>query len=109
MSNYTDITVSPKSVNASLNSVAEFNCTAIANSFVWKANGVKINEGIGMITQPILLNETLNIFKSTLRIMASSTDNAAEIICIAVKVTPLSSDESGPALLLVQGTYLYNF
>ena len=81
--------------------MAEFNCSiGIANTaaiFIWKGNNKNLHVSDGISIEK-------NGITSTLRIKVSSTDNATNITCIAVIVTPmLSSDESEPALLLVQG------
>ena len=100
-----DVTIPPQSVNISLNGVAEFNCTGVASDFVWEANGVEVkDDGIDtLIAQVISVDASSGITMSTLRMKVTSTDNATNITCTAFKLTPLSSDKSAPALLLVQG------
>ena len=101
-----DIIVLPQPVNTSISEVAGFNCTAIANVIIWKANGVALQD-----TNRIEIFETVNalqgIFMSTLTISVSSVDNATNITCIAasVKNSMTAVNESEPALLLVQGNY----
>ena len=97
-----DVTIPPQSVNISLNGVAEFNCTGVASGFVWEADGVELKDD-GMDT---LISQVISVgasTMSTLRMKVTSTDNATNITCTALKLTPLSSDKSAPALLLVQG------
>ena len=96
----TDILIPPNSVNISLNEVAEFNCTAVTTSFVWKANGMSINVGVSPIT---VVDESQSIRMSTLRVPVYSVDDATNITCTAIKTPPLSIDESAPAFLQVQG------
>ena len=105
-----DITVPPKSVNVSLNEEAEFTCTGIGSTFFWKANGTQLSNGENIfITPPLLLDEVQGLKMSTLRVTVTSTDNATNITCTAIKLDPFSiSNESEPALLLVQGTYYWD-
>ena len=99
-----EITIPPKSVNVSLNGVAEFNCTAVAANFVWKKNGMDVNNGIGTVIKDTIVNEVQSIRKSMLKLTVSSViDIASNITCTAVKNSPFSNDESEPAILLVQG------
>ena len=98
-----DITIPPQSVNISINGVAEFNCTAVANAFSWRANGQEIISGKGFVITYVFL--ALYIRMSTLRMMVSSTDNATNITCLVISLSPFSFDISDPALLLVQGSY----
>ena len=100
-----DVTIPPRSVNVSLNGVAEFNCTGVASGFVWEANGMEVkDDGIGTFISHVISVDAANgIRMSTLRMKVSSTDNATNITCTTLKSSPLSSDKSGPALLLVQG------
>ena len=104
-----DITIPPKSVNISLNGEAEFNCTGIGNTFFWKANGTQLSNGEKhfIAPAPSLVDEVLGLHMSTLRVTVASTDNATIITCTAVKLSPVVSisNESEPALLLVQGVY----
>ena len=103
---FADIIVSPQPVNTSINKVAEFNCTAIANVIIWKANGMTLQD-----TNQIEIFETVNalqgIFMSTLAISVSSVDNATNITCISATITNsvTAVNESEPVLLLVQGNY----
>ena len=98
-----DITFPPKSVNVSLHGEAEFTCTAIANTFVWKANDTELKNSDAILIIPvILLDEVQGIRMSTLRMTVSSTDSV-NITCNAISLSPLSSDESEPALMMVQG------
>ena len=103
MLNIADITVPPRPVNISLNSVAEFTCTAVANGFAWKANGQQLDneDEVAILNAPV--NELLNIRISTLRVLVTSTDNDTNITCVVVSLNPFTSDESDSVLLLVQG------
>ena len=103
----TDITIPPRAVNVSVNGAAVFNCTAVGNSFIWRANGIEIDEGMGTILMQVLVDGTEGIRRSTLRVSVSSTDNAANITCVAISSSPLSIDKSDPVLLLVQGILLF--
>ena len=102
---FLDILIPPKSVNVSLVGVAEFNCTGIADDFIWKINGVDVvSNGDSLIQTPTTtLNEAQGIRMSTLRVTDLSTDNATNVTCTAVVESPLSSDKSVPALLMIQG------
>ena len=106
ISTQVDIIIPPRAVNVSINEVAAFTCTAVGDSFVWIANGIDIDEEVGTILTTVLVDEMEGIRRSTVRIPVSSTDNSANITCIAVSFSPLSKDESDPALLLVQGILL---
>ena len=97
---HADITIPPQAVNVSVNRVAEFTCTAVANSFAWYTNGQQRDNEKRIVITSVLVNE---VHISTFRMIVSSTDNASNITCIAFRLTPLSSDKSDPALLLVQG------
>ena len=85
--------------------MAEFTCTAVANSITWRANGQQIdngNAGINVVT--VIVNEAQNIHMSTLRLTVSSTDNATNITCFVVSFSPgFTSNESQLILLMVQG------
>ena len=84
--------------------MAEFNCTAVANSFTWQANGQQIDNGEEAVITPVLVNETKNIRMSTLTLM--SVSNSTNVTCTAIRVTNFSRADSDPALLLVQGIVL---
>ena len=103
---FTDITEPPQSVNVSINGVAEFTCTAIATSITWTANGQQLSNIDGVSIATVAVDKTRNIRISTLRIPVSSTDDATNITCHAIVLTPISSVESSPVLLLVQGIVL---
>ena len=99
-----DITIPPRAVNVSISGAAEFTCTAIATAFIWEANRVGIDEGNEIAVTTIVLNKAQDLRMSTLRIVVSSSSyNAVNITCIAVSLSPFTSEESDPALLLVQG------
>ena len=100
-----DITIPPRAYNVSIKAVAEFTCTAVASTFIWEANKVGITEEEGTAIMTIALNEAQSIRMSTLRIKVTTTDNAVNITCIAVSLSPFTSEESIPVLLLVQGEF----
>ena len=105
-----DVIIPPRAVNVSANTVAVFTCTAVADTFNWQANGLQIDEVEGEIfitNTCIELDLTLNIRESTLELTVSSTDNATNITCTAISISPLAINKSVPVLLLVQGTYMY--
>ena len=56
-----------------------------------------------MVPPLTVVNQTQGIQMSTLQLTASIVDNVTNITCIALSTSPLSSDESEPALLMVQG------
>ena len=106
MSIIADIITPPRAVNVSANTVVVFTCTAVANSFTWQANGGQIDEDNDetIVITTTLLNSTLNLRMSTLELTVSSTNDATNITCTAISELPsLTSDESAPVLLLVQG------
>ena len=84
--------------------MAEFNCTAVANSITWRANGQQIDNGDeGVLVATVIV--LINIRMSTLRLTVSSTDNAANITCFAVSFSlVITGSESWPVLLMVQGS-----
>ena len=91
-------------MNITINKVAVFHCTGVANSFTWRANGQQLDHGEGITILPeVPVNETLQIYMSTLRMAVTSVNNATNISCVAFSYSPLSSDKSYPAMLLVQG------
>ena len=101
-----DIITHPQAVNVSINGVAEFSCTAVANSFVWEINGEQVDDnGERFVVMTVQINKAqLNVRKSTLIMTMSSTDTAANITCTAIsRSNPVTTAESDPALLLVQG------
>ena len=103
--NLADIITPPQSLNISLNGVAEFNCTGTAETIILKANGEEIANNGETIVIPslIVVNQTQGILISTLLLTASIIDNVTNITCIALTTSPISWDESEPALLMVQG------
>ena len=103
---FTGITIPPQAVNVSINGVAEFTCTAVANSFTWHANGQQLSDRDGVSRTTVAVEEARDIRKSTLKMAVTATDNATNITCTAILLSPLSSDESKPVLLLVQGIVL---
>ena len=96
------ITIPPQSVNVSLNEVVEFNCTGVANTFVWKVNEIEINNMEGFFIRQVTLAAEKSI-RTSFMTMTVSSINATNITCTALKTSPLSNDESAPALMLVQG------
>ena len=81
----------------------------LENTFFWKANGTELSNGekYFLTLVPLLLDEVQGLRMSTLRVTVASTDNATNITCTVIKLNPFSiSNESKPALLLVQGILL---
>ena len=103
---FVELLHSPQSVNVSLNEVAEFNCTANSDNIVWRTNGVDVNSG-----QILFIEIAQSIYLSTMKSNALASLDNTNITCTAVKLTPPSSNESEPALLLVQGKHMcmYNY
>ena len=102
------IVVPPRSVNISLNEVAEINCIAIATFTAWEVNGQPFDnairsKGFDDSAPTVILNETQNLRMRTLRVVGSPDSNGANITCIAIQISPLSAATSEPALILVQG------
>ena len=100
---FSEITNPPRPVNVSVNGVANFSCTAVAQAFRWEANGVQIDN-----TEEISINtvkEDGELRRSILSIKISSTDNATNITCTAISFesTVTCTNVSASALLLVQG------
>ena len=91
--------------------MAEFTCTAVANSIFWRANGQQLDNGDeGVIVETVLVNGTLSIRMTTLRLTVSSTDNATNITCFAASFSPsITTVESQPVLLMVQGRFSARF
>ena len=103
---FTDITVPPRAVNASVNELAQFNCTAVTNEITWYRNGYQLhvhNGTNGVYISPTLaVNSQKDIRNSTLKIMVTSTADAGNITC-RVYIQKSKSQENSTALLLVQG------
>ena len=99
----TDITDPPRPVNASVNELAEFNCTAVSNTINWYRNGYQLEDDKnGAFISPIIEVNSQDIRMSTLTIKVTSTADAGNITCTVVYNKPLSIENS-TALLLVQG------
>ena len=103
----TDIVSSPQSVNISLNKVAVFNCTAIADSINWLINGSPFDNRSKYHKITVTLNEAKSLHKSTLTANASPLNNKTKISCFVVTLKPFASLTSEPALLLIQGIHNY--
>ena len=97
------ITIPPRSVNISLNGVAEFNCTGSADTFIWESNEEPIGNEMGIVISTTTVNEANSIRMSVLRVTASSFDVSKNITCTAISLNPLSTVKSEPAILMVQG------
>ena len=97
------ITIPPRSVNISLNGVADFICTGSADAFIWELNKEQIGNEMGIVISTTLVNEADNIRMSVLRITASTSDVSKNITCTAFSLNPLSTVKSEPAVLMVQG------
>ena len=106
------IVIPPRSVNISLNEVAEINCKAIATFINWEVNGQPFDDttrskGFDDSALIVILNVTQNLRISTLRVVGSPDSNGANITCIAIQLIPMiSGAASEPALILVQGDIL---
>ena len=106
------ITIPPRAVNVSVNEVAEFNCTAVANTFIWQTNGQQIDEGNVVKITNALVNGAQNIRISTLKLTVTSTNDTTNITCTAtlairqMKSVTLTIADSDPVLMLVQGNCL---
>ena len=103
-----DITIPPQLVIVPIGTVVEFTCTAVANSFTWQANGQQLDNGRGVFIMPVAVNEAQNIRMSTLRLTVSSIDDATNITCTAISLSPFSKVVSNPAPLIVQGRITNN-
>ena len=103
----TDIVSFPQSVNSSLNKVAVFNCTAVADSVDWLINGTPLNfvNSLDYHKRTVTLNQAKNLYKSTLTTIASPLNNKTNISCYVVTLSPFTSLISEPALFLIQGSY----
>ena len=94
------ITEEPTSVNAALNSFAEFKCSATGLSVLWFLNGEPaIQEGGITIDNSHLTGGGI---EGTLTIPASEEYNNTEIVC-RVENTDLTHEFTQPATLVVQG------
>ena len=58
---------------------------------------------MGIVISTTLVNEADNIRMSVLQITASSFDVSKNITCTAFSLNPISTVESKPAVLMVQG------
>ena len=95
--------VQPRSVNVSLNGVAEFSCRGIGSLLGWSQNTVELTNGKdGVTTTHETVDASQDLLMSTLSLPVSSI-NASNITCTAARTQPLVKNESEPALLLVQG------
>ena len=83
--------------------MVEFTCTAVTNGFAWEANGQQLDNNEEVVIATVPVNVVQNLRMSTLRILVTSSDNATNITCVVVSLSPFTSDESDPVLLLVQG------
>ena len=97
------ITIPPRSVNVSLNGVAQFNCSGIGSLLVWSRDGTDLVNGNGIAITTVTIDASEDLLMSTLSLPVSST-NASNITCSVGRTSPLLKNESDPALLLVQGT-----
>ena len=88
-------------MNTTLNGVAIFNCTYVGDIVRWEANGQRIFNGQnGYEFTDVPLTSTLAM--STLTVVISLDKNNTNITCVVLSLD-LSSTESEPALLLLQG------
>ena len=93
-------------MNARLNETVNFTCTAIGEEIRWQVNRATIttdlrSEGFDDSSAPVTLNATQQLQMRALKVFGSADNNGTIITCVAVFFSPLSSDESEAALLLV--------
>ena len=93
------ITEEPTSVNAALNSFAEFKCSTTGLSLLWLMNRKPALQE-GDIT--IDISHAIGDIEGTLTIFASEEYNNTEIVC-RVENTDLTQEFTQPATLVVQG------
>ena len=98
---FTGIIEAPGPKNGTVNEEVVFICRGTASIFTWKINNHSIDFEFEEHTVPINANQ--NFRQSTLKWIATSSDNNSGVSCIAIILDPLTNDESDPALLLVQG------
>ena len=83
----------------------------------WKANGKPVDLAFGFDDSvlPQITNNLTNQRKGMLKVRGSNYTNNTNVSCLAMQlqkelisgVYRLTTDESGPALILVQGIYRY--
>ena len=94
------ITEEPTSVNAALNSFAEFKCSTTGLSVLWFLNGEPaLQEGDIAVHTAHAIGGGI---EGTLTIPASEEYNNTEIVC-RVENTDLTQEFTQPATLVVQG------
>ena len=75
---YAGITIPPRSVNISLNEVAEFNCTGTADAFTWEFNKETVGNENGIVILPtITVDAAEHIYMSVLQVITASTIEGA--------------------------------
>ena len=97
----------PVSANVSVNQLAMFNCTAVADVIEWLANNEPVSDeqakGFHASTEP--LNSMIGLRRSKLYVEGREENDNVSITCVAFNNSdPLNIDNSDPALLRVQGT-----
>ena len=97
------ITEEPTSVNATLNSIVEFNCVTTRANLFWLVNGTLVVGSANDITH--MASPTHDGIEGILYIPASVKYNNTEIVCQAL-TTNFTREPSEPASLLVQGRFM---
>ena len=64
----------------------------LGNTFFWKANGTELSNGekYFLTLVPLLVDEVQGLRMSMLRVKVASTDNATNITCTVIKLSPFS-------------------
>ena len=93
--------------------VALFNCTAIATFINWKINDTPVDQFTSEQFQEqasVVVNVTQSLISETLRVLGSLENNKIRIVCVAVlevSSNMFSGASSDPAVMFVQGTGIY--
>ena len=99
----------PVSANVSVNQLARFNCTAVADVIEWLADGDPVNDmrvhAKGFYASNTrLLNSTIGLRQSNLSVEGWEENDYANITCVAFNFSnTLKVDKSDIVLLRVQG------
>ena len=90
--------------------VALFNCTAIATFINWKINDTPVDQFTREQFQEqasVVVNVTQSLISETLRVFGSLENNNIRIVCVAileVSSNMFSGASSDPAVMFVEGT-----
>ena len=98
VNDFTGIIEAPEPKNVTVNEEVVFVCRGIASIFSWE-----INRSVDYEEHTVPINANENFRQSTLKWIATSSDNNSSVLCIAIILDPFTKDKSDPALLLVQG------